>query len=147
MDAADFHPSAQFRLPVPAFDERQRALILARPDMLTLSDFAERFGIRRALLDKRHAAGQLLALRLDGKQRYRCPAWQGRMVSDEASRKVFERLLELLGPGDPWSMYRFFTTASDLLGGKTPVEAWKASPPERLEAAAKAWPRIGLAPG
>ena len=142
MDAADPYPSAQLHHPNPPLDERQRALILARPDMLTLSAFAERFGIRRDLLDKRHAAGRLLALRLDGKPRYRCPAWQGRMVSDEAFRKVFERLLEALGPGDPWEKYRFFTSASALLEGKTPVLAWKASSPERLETAAKAWSEI-----
>jgi hypothetical protein len=127
------------RSPGTPFDERQRALILARPDMLTLSDFAERFGIRRDLLDKRHAAGHLLALRLDDRKRYRCPAWQGRMLADDSSRKRFEFLLDLLRAGDSWSRYRFFTTPSELLGGKTPVEAWKRSPPGQLEAAARAW--------
>jgi hypothetical protein len=120
-------------------DKRQRAIILARPDMLTLSDFAERFGIRRDSLDKRHAAGHLLALRLDDRKRYRCPAWQGRMLSDDSSRKRFELLLDLLSAADTWSRYRFFTTPSELLGGKTPVEAWKGSPPGQLEAAARAW--------
>jgi|WetSurMetagenome_2_1015567.scaffolds.fasta_scaffold893152_2 hypothetical protein len=61
------------------------------------------------------------------------------MLSNDLSRKRFEHLLDLLGAGDSWSRYRFFTTASELLGGKTPVEAWKGSAPGQLEAAAKAY--------
>ena len=118
-----------------------RAVMLARPDMLTAAEFAERFGMTTELVGKRSVAGKLLALRAQAKQRLRYPVWQGKLLGDPLSRKRFELLLSVLGTSDRWSAYDFFCHRCPALGLRTPVEVWRERSETELLRAAEAWAR------
>jgi len=119
--------------------EATAAEILSRPDMLTGEELAKRVGLARATVDNRRRANQLLALELGAKRGVRYPDWQVALLADAATRKAFETALAELEGAGQWSKYRFFTTASPALGGRTPVAALEAGDAKVVERAAGSW--------
>ena len=107
--------------------------------MLTAAQFAERFSLARATVDNRHRDGKHLAVRMGDKNHVRYPAWQGKLVSNKTSRRTFEKVLSTLDPSNAWSAYQFFTLPSPLMGGQTPIEAWRERAGDELVGAAEAW--------
>jgi hypothetical protein len=89
--------------------------------MLSAAAAGDEVGITRQAIDKRRRNGALLALPA-GKD-YRYPAWQ---FAGGATLPGLKDVLRALGDIDPWAKYRFFTTPSFTLGGRTPLERLKS---------------------
>ena len=113
--------------------------ILARPDMLTGEQIAERLGLSRATIDNRRVAGKMLAVDLGTKRGLRYPEWQCDLLRDTAGRTGFEKVLGALGKTDPWPQYRFFTQAAPALGGRSPIDAIRAGEVNAVARAAATW--------
>lgn len=110
-----------------------------RGDTLPPLEMSERLGWTRELVRKRHAAGRLFGLHLEGPNVVAYPVWQVKMVRERPSRLIFAKILAALkGCGDV-SVYRFFTETNPDLGGKTPVDAWRRSSEQVLVQAAQKW--------
>lgn len=118
-----------------------KAALLKRPDMLTLSQFARRVRSRVAVIDGRRAANKLLALNLAPGNGTRYPDWQCDLVLDAKHRKAYERVLGVFGEGAEFDKYRFFTTESAALGGRTPVAALEGDEVDAVVRAAESWVR------
>ena len=119
----------------------EQARWVGRPDMLTAAQFSERFRLALATIDNRRRAGRLLGLRPEATRKtLRYPAWQGKMVADPDSRRLFETVLQALGTADSWRAYEFFVTPSPLLSGKAPIDAWRLDTSDALLQAAAQWP-------
>jgi hypothetical protein len=119
--------------------EASKAAMLKRPDMLTLAQFARRVKSRVSVIDGRRAANKLLALNLAPGNGTRYPEWQCDLVLDAKHRKAYESALGALGEGADFDKYRFFTTASPALGGRTPIEALEGDEVETVVRAAETW--------
>ncbi len=113
---------------------------IGRPEMLTAAQFSERFRLAPATVDNRRRSGRLLGLRPEGTRRtLRYPAWQGKLIAEPASRELFERILQALGPADPWRAYEFFVSPSPLLAHRTPIDGWRIDAGEQLLMSAHSW--------
>ena len=119
--------------------ERSKAEILKQPDMLSGEQLADRISTVRATVDNRRKENKLLAIDFGSKRGFRYPEWQARLVNDPGRRTVFEQTLDALAGKPAWASYRFFTTASPQLGGKTPVEAIEAGESVNVIDAASSW--------
>jgi hypothetical protein len=108
--------------------------------MLTAAQFSERFRLAPATVDNRRRAGRLLGLRPEGTRKtLRYPAWQGKLIAEPASRQLFERILQALGPADPWRAYEFFVSPSPHLAHRTPLDGWRTDAGETLLMSAQTW--------
>lgn len=99
----------------------RRAEILSSPEMLSAAAAGGEIGISRQAIDKRRRNGALLALPA-GKD-YRYPAWQ---FAAGATVPGLKDVLRALGDIDPWAKYRFFTSPSFTLDGRTPLKTLKS---------------------
>jgi hypothetical protein len=99
----------------------RRAEILSDPEMLSAEAAGREIGISRQAIDKRRRNGALLALPA-GKD-YRYPAWQ---FAGGAALPGLKDVLRTLGDIGPWTTYRFFTSPSFTLGGRTPADTLKS---------------------
>ena len=108
---------------------RQR--ILAGDDMLTLAQAAQALGLTAPAVNDRFRAGRLIALEAGARGR-RYPAWQ---FEDEVAGRPLEAVLEVLKGLNPWTVYRFFTTADSSLEDETPLDVLRRG---EVDAAAEA---------
>ena len=95
------------------------ALILARRDMLSASEFAKFIGVSREAVRGKHQRHEVLGLK-GAKRGLRFPKWQ--VTSDGGLLPEFPRLFDLLG-GDSWTVYRFLTQHHPELEGDTALSA------------------------
>jgi hypothetical protein len=101
--------------------EAKTRLAEAAGGLLSAEATGRLLGIGRAAVDKRRAAGRLLALRVRGDWAY--PAVQFR------EGEVLEGVPEVLagmGEATGWSVLDFLLAGQDALGGRTPVAALRA---------------------
>lgn len=101
--------------------------------MLSAEDVGKALGISRQAVDKRRAAGKLLAVRIRGDWHY--PSAQFR---DGEVLHGIEEVLAGMGDASAWSVLDFLLTPDDALDGRPPLAALRtgdAAPVRRLLAA------------
>jgi len=123
-DVDDPDEGAADDLDAAVADARERgvsraALILARRDMLSASEFAKFIGVSREAVRGKHQRHEVLGLK-GAKRGLRFPKWQ--VTSDGGLLPEFPRLFDLLG-GDSWTVYRFLTQHHPELEGDTALSA------------------------
>lgn len=113
--------------------EIRTRLAEAAGGMLSADDAAKALGISRQAVDKRRAAGKLLAVRVRGDWHY--PSAQFR---DGEVLAGIEQVISGLPDASPWSVLDFLLAPDDALGGRSPLavlRAGDAAPIRRLLAA------------
>ena len=83
-----------------------------------VSRAAEVLGLSRQAVDKRRSSNQLLAL-TQGRRGYSYPGFQ---LEESKTLSGLEDVLKALSALDPWMQLNFFTSPTERLGGKTPIE-------------------------
>jgi hypothetical protein len=101
---------------------------------LTSERVAEVLDVSRQAVDKRRAAGQLLAL-TQGKRGNSYPGFQ---FEDGKTLKGLEEVLVNLRSLAPWMQLRFFTSPNERLHQKSPIEVLRKGKFEEIIAAASA---------
>lgn len=101
--------------------EARARLVEAAGGLLTAEAVARLLGVTRQAVDKRRAAGRLLALRIRGDWHYPAAQFQdGEVVPGLAD------LLGRMGRDGGWSVLDFLLAPDDALGGMTPLDALRA---------------------
>jgi hypothetical protein len=91
--------------------------------LLSASETAARLGITRQAVNKRRAAGRLLAVRMGGDWRY--PAIQ--FNRDGGVVAGLDEVIARMGRDDsPWGILSFLVSEDTALGGRTPLETLRA---------------------
>lgn len=101
--------------------EVRARLVKAAGGLLSADDVGTLLGITRAAVDKRRAAGKLLALRIRSDWAY--PAAQFR---DGEALEGIADVLAGMTEASPWSILDFLLAPDDALGGRTPLAALRA---------------------
>ena len=120
---------------------RKQQMLEAAGGALSSEQVAEVLGVSRQAVDKRRASNQLLAL-TQGKRGYSYPSFQ---FEDGKTMTGLEGVLGELKDLDPWMQMVFFTTPSERLGGKTPLEKLRKDLVSDVMAAASGYGEQGAA--
>lgn len=108
--------------------------VLTGPETVSAEDAARELGLKsRQAVDVRRKKGKLLALPA-GAGAYRYPLWQ---FDKGVALPGLEDTLAALSDAADWTKYRFFTTRSVTLRGRTPVDALRAGDIETVLKAAR----------
>jgi hypothetical protein len=98
---------------------RRQEMLRAAGGALSSQQVAEVLSLSRQAVDKRRSSNQLLAL-TQGRRGYSYPGFQ---FEEGKTLSGIEDVLKALSALDPWMQLNFFTSPTERLGGKTPVEA------------------------
>lgn len=101
--------------------EVRARLTKAAGGMLSADDVGRVLGISRQAVDKRRAAGRLLALRIRGDWHY--PAAQ---FHDGETLPGLEEVIAGMREASPWSVLDFLLAPDDALDGRSPLTALRA---------------------
>jgi hypothetical protein len=96
----------------------QMALLSQDGGTYSAAEAAQLLKISRQAVNKRRQAGQLLALPVGG-HGFAYPVWQ---FTEDGVLPGFAQALARLPDHDPWMQARFFTSASQRLGGSRPLD-------------------------
>jgi hypothetical protein len=121
--------------------KRKQQMLKAVGGALTSEQVAEVLGISRQAVDKRRASNRLLAL-TQGRRGYSYPSFQ---FEDGKTITGLEEILEELKELDPWMQLVFFTTPSERLGERAPVEKLKNGVVSEVKAVASGYGEQGAA--
>jgi hypothetical protein len=117
------------------------ALLSAEGGTLGADEVGAVLRISRQAVDKRRAAGKLLALKV-GRRGYLYPAWQ---LVEEGTLAGFEEILALVAEHPPLAQIRFFLSGSHRLGGDRPLDRLRRGDVESVKRAARAFGEQGAA--
>ena len=117
------------------------ALLAAEGGTMTAEQVGALLHITRQAIDKRRAAGKLIAVEF-GRRGYRYPAWQ---FSEEGVLAGLQETLELLKEHPPIAQMRFFLSGSHVLGGKRPLDLLRRDEAPRVIKAARLFGEQGAA--
>jgi hypothetical protein len=116
--------------------DAKRKLLESEGGAISSPEAADLLGVTRQAIDKRRNEGKLLALEL-GKRGYFYPSWQFGLIG-------IEKVLSVLKGRDSWERLSFFLNPSDLLEGRTPLEALRTGKDiEEVTKAAKTYGEHG----
>lgn len=110
-----------------------RDRILAGADMLTAEQIADELGVRRQTVDNWRKTGKLLGLER-ARRGYLYPSWQ---VLDHKPVPGLARVLQVLGPNDPWRAYRFLASPEPRLEDRNPIDVLRTGDVEHVVAVAE----------
>jgi len=95
-----------------------RQALVESGDLLTAAETRDALGVKRQSLSEAVTTGRMFTVDVGATTYY--PAFY---VRGEINRRLLESVTKLLGQLPGWSKWQFFTTASEYLNGKTPLEA------------------------
>jgi hypothetical protein len=117
------------------------ALLAAEGGTLRAEEVSARLHISRQAVDKRRAAGKVLALEI-GRRGYLYPAWQ---FADDGVLPGLEEVLALLVEHPPLAKLRFFLSSDLRLDGERPLDRLRRSEIESVKRSARVFAEQGAA--
>jgi hypothetical protein len=119
----------------------REGLLATEGGMLGAEKVAALLGISPAAVNKRRAAGKLLAVEV-GRRGYQYPAWQ---LADGRVLGGMEQILGLLAEHPPLARLRFFLSGNDRLGGRRPLDLLRKGETAPVRKAARTFGEQGAA--